>query len=184
VRIPPLLQVYWGNLFISHSIKKVMLYFVQDPEASLRSAMRCLERLEQMKGLAVRAGVSLEDIEYMADTFRLLALAREYYLTPFTPEMEERIRGAKAEYKANYPKRGLRARYRVKTDFQPLYFKRRYLGWAIQVLMRRKRGYRFIDRILTLHVLSMIYRVIARRRPNWIPKFARESAMGVDAVFR
>jgi hypothetical protein len=50
--------------------------------------------------------------------------------------------------------------------------------------MRRKRGYRFIDRILTLHVLSMIYRVIARRRPNWIPKFARESAMGVDAVFR
>jgi hypothetical protein len=72
----------------------------------------------------------------------------------------------------------------VKTDFQPLYFKRRYLGWAIQVLMRRKRGYRFIDRILTLHVLSMIYRVIARRRPNWIPKFARESAMGVDAVFR
>ena len=184
VRIPPLLQVYWGNLFISHSIKKVMLYFVQDPEASLRSAMRCLERLEQMKGLAVRAGVPLEDIEYMADTFRLLALAREYYLTPFTPEMEGRIRGAKAEYKAKYPKRGLRARYRVKTDFQPLYFKRRYLGWAIQVLMRRKRGYRFIDRILTLHVLSMIYRVIARRRPNWIPKFARESAMGVDAVFR
>jgi hypothetical protein len=50
--------------------------------------------------------------------------------------------------------------------------------------MRRKRGYRFIDRILILHVLSMIYRVISRRRPNWIPKFARDSAMGVDVIFK
>jgi len=184
VRIPPLLQVYWGNIFISHSIKKVISYFVQDPEASLRSATRCLERLEQMKGLASRAGVSVADIEFMADTFHLLALAREYYLTPFTPEMEARIRSAKVGYKNKYPKKGLRARYRIKTDFQPLLFKRRYLGWAIQLLMRRKRGYRVIDRILILHVLSMIYRVIARRRPHWIPKFARESAMGVDVVFR
>lgn len=184
VRIPPLLQVYWGNIFISHSIKKVLRHFVQDPEAALRSAMRCLERLEQMKPLAVRAGVPVEDIEYMADTFRLLALAREYCLTPFTAEMEARIRAAKSAYKQKYPKRGLRARYRVKTDFQPLYVKRRWLGWAIQLLMRRERGYRFIDRILILHGLSMIYRVISRRRPNWIPKFARDSAMGVDVIFK
>lgn len=184
VRIPPLLQVYWGNIFISHSIKKVLRYFVLDPEAALRSAMRCLERLEQMKPLAVRSGLPVEDIEYMADTFHLLALAREYCLTPFTAEMEARIRAAKSAYKQKYSKRGLRARYRVKTDFQPLYLKRRWLGWAIRLLMRRERGYRFIDRMLTLHVLSMIYRVIARRRPHWIPKFARESAMGVDAVFR
>jgi hypothetical protein len=69
VRIPPLLQVYWGNIFISHSIKKVLKYFVQDPEAALRSAMRCLERLEQMKALAERAGVPVADIEYMAGHF-------------------------------------------------------------------------------------------------------------------
>jgi hypothetical protein len=184
VRIPPLLQVYWGNIFISHSIKKVLVYFVQDPEAALRSATRCLERLEQMQGLAELAGVPREDIEYMADTFYLLALAREYCFTPFHPELEERIRAAKQAYKAKYPKRGLRARYRVKTDFQPLYLNRRHLGWAIQLLMRRKRGYRLIDRILTLYVLSLVYRVIAHRRPNWIPKFARESAMGVDVVFK
>ena len=50
--------------------------------------------------------------------------------------------------------------------------------------MRRKRGYRVIDRLLTLHGLSLIYRVIAKRRPHWIPTFAKESAMGVDTVFR
>ena len=184
VRIPPLLQVYWSNIFISHSVKKLLVYFVQDPEAALRSASRCLDRLEQMKALAPRAGVPSADIEFMADTFRLLALAREYCFMPFTPEMETRIREAKTAYKRKYPKRGLRARYRVKTDFQPLYLKRRYLGWAVQLLMRRRRGYRFIDRILILHGLSIIYRVIARRRPDLIPKFARESAMGVEVLFK
>jgi hypothetical protein len=30
----------------------------------------------------------------------------------------------------------------------------------------------------------MIYRLIAWKRPHWIPGFAKESAMGVDVVFR
>jgi len=184
VRIPPLLQVYWCNIFVSHSIKKVVHYFVKDPEAALRSAARCLDNLERMEPLAAKAGVPVEDITYMHDTFRLLALAREYCLLPFTPEMEAKIRAAKKAYKAKYPKRGLRARYRVKTDFTPLLLKRRHLGWALQLFMRKHRGYRWVDRIVTLHLLSLIYRVISKRRPQWIPKFARESAMGVDVVFK
>ena len=111
-------------------------------------------------------------------------MAREYYFTEFTPDVETRLREAKRAYKATYAKRGLRARYRVKTDFKPFWLHRRYLGWAIEVLMRRRRGYRLIDRLLILHVLSMIYRVIALRKPHWIPGFAKESAMGVDVVFR
>ena len=184
VRIPPLLQVYWGNIFINHSVKKLLLHFVQEPGAALLSAARCMDRLEQMIALAPRAGVPVADLEYMRDTFRLLALAREYYFTEFTPEMETRLREAKRAYKATYPKRGLRARYRIKTDFKPFWVKRRYLGWAVELLMRRRRGYRLIDRLLILHVLSMIYRVIAMRKPHWIPGFAKESAMGVDVVFR
>ena len=184
VRIPPLLQVYWGNIFINHSVKKLLLYFVQEPEAALRSAARCMDRLEQMIALAPRAGVPVADLEYMRDTFRLLALAREYYFTEFTPDKEAHLRETKRAYKAKYTKRGLRARYRVKIDFHPFWLQPRYLGWAIELLMRRRRGYRLVDRLLILHVLSMIYRVIALRKPHWIPGFAKESAMGVDVVFR
>ena len=50
--------------------------------------------------------------------------------------------------------------------------------------LRRRRGYRIIDRLITLNLLSMIYRLIAWKRPQWIPGFAKESAMGVDVVFR
>jgi hypothetical protein len=184
VRVPPMLQVYWHNIFISHSVKKVMLHFVSDPESVLRTSQRCLDALERMRVLAREAGLPKDDIEYMQDTFSLLALAREYYFTPFTPETEARIREAKKAYKKKYPKSGPRARYRVKTNFTPFLLQRRYLGWAMGVFMRGQRGYRWIDHILTLHLVSLAYRVISRRKPQWIPEFARDSAMGMDVVFK
>jgi len=184
VRIPPLLQVYWHNIFISHSVRRVLRFFVQDPEGCLRAATRSLERITQMKTLATQAGMPVADIDYMYDTFQLLALARQYCFASDDESLIERIRATKKEYKIKYPKSGPRYRYRVKLDFKPLLLQPRYLAWGIKLLFRRQRGYRIVDRLITLHLLSMIYRVIAKRRPRWIPEFARESAMGVDAVFR
>lgn len=184
VRVPPILQVYWNNIFISHSVKKVLSHFVQDKAASIRAAYLALDNLERMKALAAQCGMPVEDIEYMQDTFHLLALAREYYLLPFSTDIEAKLRTAKKAYKGRYPKSGTRARYRIKMNFSPFWLRYRHLGWALAVLMRRKSGYRWVDRIFTMHGLSMIYRVVARRRPQWIPSFAKESAMGVDTVFK
>ncbi len=184
VRIPPMLQVYWGNIFVSHSLRRLLRFFVRDADAALRSARRCLDNLDRMIPLAERAGVPVADIEYMRDTFRLLALSREYYFAENSAEIEPRILAAKNEYKAKYAKRGLRPRYRIKTDFKPLLLNPRYLAWAVQFLMRRQRGYRVVDRMIVLNGLSLIYRIIAARKPHWIPGFASKSAMGVDVVFK
>lgn len=184
VRIPPMLQVYWGNIFISHSLRRLLRYFVRDADTALRSAQRCMDNLDRMLPLAERAGVSVPDIEYMRDTFRLLALSREYYFAEDAPDIEARILEAKAAYKAKYAKRGIRARYRIKTDFKPLLLNPKHLAWAIQFLMRRQRGYRVVDRLVVLSGLSLIYRLIAARKPHWIPGFASKSAMGVDVVFK
>lgn len=184
VRIPPLLQVYWHNIFISHSVRKVLRFFVSDHDGCLRAATRSLERIGQMKTLAAQAGLPVADIEYMQDTFEILALARAYIFGEEDEALIERIRAAKKAYKARYPKSGPRYRHRVKLDFKPLMLQPRYLAWGVKLLFRRQRGYRMVDRIVTLHLLAMIYRVIAKRRPRWIPEFARESAMGIDAVFR
>ena len=184
VRIPPMLNVYWHNIFVSHSVRRMLRYFVQDPEGCMRAATRSMERLEQMKTLAAQAALPVADIEFMQDTFGLLALAREYSFGSNDEQTIERLKTAKKAYKAKYPKSGPRFRYRVKLDFAPLLLQPRYLRWGLKLLFRRKRGYRWIDRIVTLHLLSLIYRVITKRRPHWVPEFARESAMGVDAVFR
>lgn len=184
VRIPPMLQVYWHNIFVSHSVRRMMRYFVQDPEGCVRSATRSLERIGQMKKLAMQASLPVADVEFMEDTFHLLALARDYLFGADDEQAIEQLRAAKKAYKAKYPKSGPRYRYRVKLDFTPLMLRPRYMNWGIKLLFRRQRGYRLVDRILTLYLLSMIYRVIAHRRPHWVPAFARESAMGVDVVFR
>lgn len=185
VRIPPMLQVYWHNIFVSHSVRRVLRYFVQDQEGCLRAATRSLERIEQMKSLAAQAALPVADIDFMQDTFQLLSLAREYsFAGPNDEAIIERLRAAKKAYKAKYPKTGPRYRYRVKFDFAPLVLQPRYLRWGVKLLFRRKRGYRWVDKIITLHLLSLIFRIISRRRPHWVPAFARDSAMGVDVVFR
>ena len=184
VRIPPMLSVYWHNVFVNHSVKKMLRYFVQNPGSCMSAARVAMEKLVQMKVLAAEAGLPVSDIEYMEDTFRLLSLARDYYFLPFTPEIEQALRAAKKAYKAKYPKGGERSRYRIKLNFQPFWFQIRHIGLAISVLMRDRSSYRWVDRLFTLHVLSLVYRVIAKRRPHWIPEFARESAMGVETVFR
>src|SRR5262249_23477782 len=116
VRIPPILTVYWGNIFVSHSIRKLLRYFVRDADGALRSAQRCMDSLDRMLSLADQAGVPVADIEYMRDTFQMLALAREYYFADDTPDIEERILAAKKLYKGKYNKKGFRPRYRIKTD--------------------------------------------------------------------
>lgn len=184
VRLPPLLLVYWHNIFFSHSVRRVLRFFVKDQEGCVRAAHRSMERIAQMKALAARAGLPVADIEFMEDTFGLLAMAVEYTFGPDDETMQERIRAAKKAYKAKYPKRGPRYRYRIKLDFTPLMLQPRYLRWGLKLLFRRQRGYRLVDRLVTLQLLSLIYRVIARRRPQWVPAFAKESAMGVDVVFR
>lgn len=184
VRIPPLLQVYWGNIFINHGLRRLLRHFVRDADAALRSARRCLDNLERMRPLAVRVGVPVEDIDYMRDTFAILALAREYCFAEDAPDIEARLRAAKADYKARYAKRGLRPRYRIKLDFRPIWFNPRHLGWALRFLLRRQRGYRVVDRLVILSALSLVYRLLASRRPHWIPGFASRSAMGVEVVFK
>jgi len=50
--------------------------------------------------------------------------------------------------------------------------------------VRKKPSYRIVDRIIGLHLLSLVYFTLKRSRPKMVPKIARKSAMGIDAVFK
>jgi hypothetical protein len=183
VRIPPLVSVVWNNIFISHSVRKILRHFVLDGERCIREGYTALARTERMVELAAQCGLPEADLRFMRDTFEILALAREYYFRPYSGEIRLRLEQAKRRYKELYPKGG-RPRYRVKLDFDRFRLGSRELGWLLQLTTRRRRGYRLIDRVLMLHVLSVLYRLVRRASPRWIPKFARKAAMGIDVVFR
>ena len=62
--------------------------------------------------------------------------------------------------------------------------KRRYLGWLSRVVLRSKPGYRLLDRLVFLHLLSLGYVLLHRAQPKILPKFARKNAMGLGTVFK
>jgi len=183
VRIPPLLHVYWDSLFINHAVAKTMRHFVKDADAAVRSGEAAATLFPEMIRLAREANLPVDDIEHMQDFFALLLLARRYYLLPFDETMAETIRTAKKEYKRRYPS-DKRQRYRIKISFVPFKVKRRVLSWVSSLLLRKKRGYRMIDHLFTLHLIGHLFRLFKPRNPKAMPKFLRKSAMGIDSLFR
>lgn len=183
VRIPPLIGVYWHNIFVSHSIKKVLKHFVEDGEAAIRSGHTCLRKIDRMRELAEEFGLPVEDIDYMKHTFGILALAREYFFRPFDDDIVDRLKKAKKAYKKRYPRK-TRFRYAVKLDFKPFQISRRSFNWFLNYCLREQHTYRISDRLFFTRFLSLIYGLVKRARPKMIPKFARKSAMGIDAIFR
>ncbi|MFC5051545.1 hypothetical protein ACFPK9_13120 [Rubritalea spongiae] len=183
VRIPPLLHVYWDCIFFQHPIKKVMKHFVEDEQKAIRDGYAVLENFEEMENLAEKLGWSVEDVRFMHDSYKLIALARGYIFAPYTPEVKERILAAKREYKALHP-RSQRPRYRVKTSFKRLELSSQKIALVKRLFFRKKRGYRLLDHLVTIHLLGYIYRLFHKRYEHKIPKFARKSAMGIDAILK
>jgi len=183
VRIPPLLNVYWDCLFINHAVSKILRHFVPDPEETLRSGEGAATVFPIMVTLARETGLPAADIEHMRDFFSLLLLARRYYFLPFDETLAERIRIAKRKYKQRYPA-NVRERYRIKISFEPFKVKRRTLSWVSSLLLRKKRGYRIIDHLFTLHLIGYLFRLFKPRNPKDMPKFLRKSAMGIDSLFK
>ncbi|MBK1818103.1 hypothetical protein JIN84_20945 [Luteolibacter yonseiensis] len=183
VRVPPMLHMYWDCIFINHGVRKIVSHFITDPERALRAGEACAALFPRMVELAESAGLPVDDIEHMRDAFGLILLARRYYFLPFTEEMAGEIRAAKKAYKARWPKQ-IRQRYRIKVSFEPFKLKRHTIALGIRLMVRKKRGYRLFDHLFTLNLLSHAYRIFRTRAPQALPKFMRESAMGVDVLFK
>lgn len=184
VRIPPLLHVFWDCIFVNDALRKTLGHFVRDPEGAIRAGEAAFANFAPMLELARRLGLPAGDIEFMRDTFAIILLARRYHLLPPQPGLEEEILAAKAAYKERWP-RSQRQRYRIRTSFGPAQIHGRTLRWLLALLVRRQRGYRTVlDHLLTLRVLSWIYRLFRATRGDALPKFARKTAMGVDALFK
>lgn len=183
VRVPPLIGVYWHHIFVAHSLKKMMKYFVEDGEVSIRSGQAAMTKIRRMRSLALECHLPEEDIEYMEYTFGIIALARVYFFRPYDEDIRKQLEKAKKKYKKRYPK-GSRFRYTVKLDFEPFQLNRRYLLFFFKYLVRKRPSYRIVDRVVGLRLLSIAYFALKRSRPKVVPKIARKSAMGLDAVFK
>lgn len=183
VRIPPLLHVYWDTIFIIAPVRKLMRHFVPEREEVMAAGERTKELIASLEDEVGGTPFARHDLEFLRDTLEMIALARRYYFGPYSEELAVEIERAKRRYKKRWPKGGVRTRFRVRTDFAPSRLNRRTLTWGGRVLLRRRKGYRFLDYLFVLTLLGWCYRFFIRSRPEVLPKFVRESAMGVDSLF-
>lgn len=183
VRVPPIVGVYWNTIFVNSFMRRMLRMVDVDREAMVREGHQAMRRLRRMEVLARRAGVPVDDIRFMRDTFALLAVAREYFFLPWSEELPEKMKQMKRDYLDRYPL-SIRERYEIKLDLQPVGFSKRRVQWLLALVFRTKPGYRLIDHILMLYLVGRLYRLVQSWKPQWIPEFARKSAMGMDAVFR
>jgi hypothetical protein len=181
VRIPPLVHVYWDSLFINHAVRKLMRHFTADHDRALSEAENAALLFPRMISLAREAALPADDIEHMCDFLHLVLLARRYYFLPYDEAIADEIREAKKAYKQRWRRE---QRYRIRISFTPFPVKRRTLAMASRFLLRSRRGYRWLDRLLILHLSGPVYRALRRRDGAAMPKFLRKSAMGVDSLFK
>jgi hypothetical protein len=181
VRIPPLLHIYWDGVFINHAVRKLLRHFTQQPEAAIERGEKAASLFPRMIELALEAELPVDDIEHMRDLFELLLLARRYYFLPFDSGMATRIREAKRAYKTRWPQE---RRYRIKVSFAAMPIGNYAIAIGARLLLRRKRGYRWLDRLFVLHGLGPLIRAFLRCNPQALPKLLRKSAMGVETLFK
>ncbi len=179
LRLPPQLYVFWDRIIINHTLKRILKCLVTDPDACLQQGRDAMAKLDEMLILAEHHGFPRKGLRFQHNTFRLLAAAREYFFTPFTEETVKQLEELRGQYRQAF-----RRNYAIILDFREAPVSRRQLRLALALLLRRKRGYRLVDRVFTLHFLAWLHPLIRRWQRRLTPKFTDRTAMGLDALFK
>jgi len=179
VRVPPLLWVFWDNIIINHSMRKMLRCFISDGEAKIHQGRMALMKLQEMMEMAKEWNLPMADLQFQYDTFEILAAARVYYFRKISHESIVRLKVLTRRYRRRYPDR-----YVIVLNFSKMSLNRRSLKRVLHVCLREERGYRFLDQIFTIRVLSLLFPLIRFFSRNRLPDFAERQAMGIKTLFR
>lgn len=180
LRMPPLISVFWDHVIVNHSMRKLLRCLVSDGEGKIRQGFAALDKIERMKQLARRLDLPDAGLDFQYDTFEILAAARQYYFGEFNGEIVERITRLRDDYRRRYPD----GRYSMLLDFSRFRVPRTSIKMFMEIFLRRQRGYRLIDRVFTVRVLSWIIPFFKLFYRGKVSRFAAQQAMGIDVVFK
>lgn len=180
LRVPPLLAVYWDNILVNHWLRQIHRALVRQPEAKVRQGAAAMDKLRRMIELAPRAGAPIEDLLFQYDTFEILAAVRRYiFAADYDDSIAEELRDLRDRYQRRWSRR-----YEVHLDFRPVRLRSAQMRRILGLLVRRQRGYRRVDHVLTLVMLRWLVPVLrpfARRAGG---ELGESVAMGWESVLK
>ncbi len=179
LRVPPLLAVFWDTIIVTHSMRKLLRCFVSDGEQKITQGYAALEKIRLMREIAVEQHMPYEDIDFQYATFEQLAAAREYYFGEYSEELAGRLYAMKAQYKATFKRS-----YAVHLDFTEFKVSSRRVRFLANLCLRSQRGYRIIDQIVMIRLLTFIVPLLRIPQRDFLPRFAGKRAMGISTVLK
>jgi hypothetical protein len=178
-RVPPLLWVFWDNVIITHSLRKVIRRFVHERKEAVHDGYRMLHKIRRMQELARELGLGDVGLEHQYALFKILAMAREYYLGEWDPDLSRRIQAEVDEYRERYPNG-----FHITCDFVPVHFKKWMVKTIFALSLRPHPHYRLMDRLFLLRFTSLVYPLVNLWQKRRLPAFARNQAMGIHVLFK
>lgn len=178
VRIPTLLHIFWNNVTLTNFTLMFYKIFCTNHEDSIEKAYTALGKIIRMKEIAEEAGIENYNYEFHYDTFYLLAKMREIIYSDVKKDDIKEFKHLAKEYKDKYPNT---YRFYTKISIKKNYFLTSVL---IKLLVRKKREYRFIDKVLFNKITSKFYIYLYQIAKKRFPKFLDSQAMPVETLFK
>jgi len=179
LRVPPLLWVFWTNIIINHTMRKVLKRIVRNRQEAIDQGYAALKKVKTMKKMTKKMGLPKSSLKLQYDTFRLLALAREYYLGKWRPEIIPRLEKTIAKYEKKHPNG-----WNVVYDFSPVWVKKGLLKSIFRVTLRSRARYRWVDILFLVRLTGWMFTLLIVWQKDRVPEFARKHAMGIDFLFK
>ncbi|MFP4163975.1 MAG: hypothetical protein ACLFQB_08910 [Chitinispirillaceae bacterium] len=178
-RVPPLLWVIWDTIIINHTMRKILRRLVHERKEAIHDGYRALYRIKYMKKLAEEAGIDDHNLDFMYDTFEIVASAREFFLSSWNPDIVARLEKLKREYMQKHP-----LGFHVECDFSPVKVNKRIIKLLFNLAVRSQPQYRVVDRLFLLWASSFVYPLLNLWRKKHLPDFAGKTAMGIQVFFK
>jgi hypothetical protein len=178
-RVPPLLWVFWDTIIINHTLRKFLRRFVRERREAISDGYRALYRIREIRRLCESCGMDTASIDFMYDTFHMLAVAREYLIGKWDPSLLQRVERHASEYRRKHPNG-----YHVEYNFSPVRVRKMIIKAIFRTCLRSRPAYRIFDKVFFIRFSGLVYPLLNRWQKRRLPDFAREQAMGVQVLFK
>ena len=166
VRIPPILHIFWDNISVTNAIIALYNSFSKNKNLSIINGFEALNYIKKMKELNESLNFPYH-YEFHYESFRIIALIRKLiYYKLDRAETLKLIKKIVFNYHVKYPlgyKFYINVR-KVKNSY--------FLSRFIRFVIRRKKPYRIIDRLLfnpfTSQILLLSYKILRKNFPEFI----------------
>ena len=173
MRVPPLIHAFWNSLTVTPLMRALIRSTGAGFELNYRSFLKVLK---EMRVLARELSLPYDAV-FHRDLFTLYYFAQE-------------------ALSADHPRRAMESLERLQVLFRERYqdlydlkilplgsgFRGFLPGLAARLLLRRRRGYRILDRLLFSPPMITVYTVLLKRTVKQMPSFVNSRAMSIEEL--